>query len=111
LAPIPFNGTDGAVALDREQIPHEAALRPRMAQQAAATNVDLAWMAVKQDSYRVDFNRLLGRTNASSVAYTVTYVRTDTALTNLLLKVGSDDHAKIYLNGEEVYRWVEPRGW
>jgi WD40 repeat protein/serine/threonine protein kinase len=114
LAPIPYNGTDGAAALDREQIPHEAGLFPRVDQHATVANVDLTWMAVKQDDYRIGFRRLLrfpaGDTNYS-VAYAVTYIRTDTARTNLLLKVGSDDQAKIYLNGEQVYRSVEPRSW
>ncbi|MEZ5327949.1 MAG: protein kinase [Verrucomicrobiales bacterium] len=114
LGPIPFNDTDGAAALDQEQIPNEAGLRPRVDQKATGANVDLTWMAARQDDFRTDFRRLLSspRTAADNVVgYAVTYIRTDTARTNLLLKVGSDDQAKIYLNGKEVYRWVEPRSW
>jgi WD40 repeat protein len=114
LAPIPFNATDGAAALDQEQIPDEAGLFPRADQHVTVANKDLTWMAVKQDDYRVGFRRLLrfpAPDTNHSVAYAVTYIRADTARTNLLLKVGSDDQAKVYLNGGQVYRSVEPRSW
>ena len=29
---------------------------------------------------------------------------------DLLLQVGSDDQAKVYLNGQEIYKYILPRG-
>jgi hypothetical protein len=38
------------------------------------------------------------------VAYAVTYIQSETAHTGLLMNVGSDDEARIYLNGKQIYR-------
>jgi hypothetical protein len=32
------------------------------------------------------------------------------AINDLLLQVGSDYQAKVYLNGQEVYKYTRPRG-
>ena len=45
------------------------------------------------------------------MAYAVCYVHSDAARSGLLLKVGSDDEAKIYLNGKPVYTWDTARPW
>ena len=39
-----------------------------------------------------------------SVAYAVCYIESDQARDGLWLQVGSDDQAKVYLNGREVYQ-------
>jgi hypothetical protein len=52
----------------------------------------------------VDFNALLGRVRERSVAYAVCYIESDQARAGLWLQVGSDDQAKVYLNGREIYQ-------
>ena len=52
----------------------------------------------------LDFNRLVGKLSENSVAYAVSYVISEGERHDLLLQVGSDDHAKVYLNGQEVYK-------
>jgi hypothetical protein len=52
----------------------------------------------------VDFNAVLGRVEERSVAYAVCYVESDRARDGLWLQPGSDDQAKVYLNGREIYQ-------
>jgi hypothetical protein len=55
--------------------------------------------------------RCAGEETDWSVAYAVSYVRSEVGQTGLLMKVGSDDEAQIYLNGEEVYRFAARRSY
>ncbi len=52
----------------------------------------------------IDFNALLGRETTQSVAYAVCYIRSETEQRGLRMLVGSDDEAKVYLNGKQVYK-------
>ncbi len=52
----------------------------------------------------LDLTRLLGEKTEWSVAYAVTYIQSEAEGTGLLMKVGSKDEAKVYLNGKEIYR-------
>src|SRR5262249_2915039 len=56
----------------------------------------------------LDFNAVVGRRTANSVAYAVCYLASDRARDDLWLKVGYDDWAKIYLSGQPIYQ--DPRG-
>jgi len=108
LAPVPFEGGgvagSGAVALGHEQVAQEAHLRPRAGDRVSLGASELVWKAVRQDDFLLDFNQIVGQPTDWSVAYAVSYIQSETAQTGLLMKVGSDDQAKIYLNGKEIYR-------
>jgi WD40 repeat protein len=106
LAPITFVGTNGSTALAQEQIPDEAHLRPRAGDCRRAGETNLVWQEFHLHEYGLDFLQLTGRTNADwCVAYAVCYVESQTSQTNLMMKIGSDDQAKVYLNGKEIYRY------
>ena len=60
LAPIPFDGTNGAAAVKQEQIPREAHLRPRVGERVQVGGIERVWRAVQLEDYMIDFNRLLG---------------------------------------------------
>jgi hypothetical protein len=66
---------------------------------------------VQLKDYLIDFNRLLGEETPWSVAYAVCYIKIEANRTGLLMKVGSDDQAKVYLNGREIYRYGQGRGY
>jgi hypothetical protein len=66
---------------------------------------------VQLEDYLIDFNQLLGEQTDWGVAYAVCYIRSETSQTGLLVKVGSDDQAKVYLNGREIYRHEEARSY
>jgi WD40 repeat protein len=105
LAPIPFAGQTNPAAvkaLDEEQIPREAWLRPRAGDRVTVGGQKLAWR--EAPGYVIDFNQLLNEPTEWSVAYAIAYLQSDTACTGLQMHVGSDDEAKIYLNGREIYR-------
>jgi len=96
--------------LNDQQIPPEASLRPRADERVKVDGREKVWKAVRLQDHLLDFNVLSGEQAEWSVAYAVCYVHSDTVQTDLLMKVGSDDQAKVYLNGKEVYRQAEPRG-
>jgi WD40 repeat protein len=111
LAPIAFEGNDPVAALDQEPLPNEPQLRPRADQRVTVGKSELAWKAVRQQEYRLDFSELLGKEIEYSVVYAVSYIHSETAHTNLMIKIGSDDQAKIFLNEKEVYRNSNGRGY
>ena len=79
-------------------------MQPRAGQKVKLANGEQVWTAVQLADHKLDFNRVLGDQNDWSVGYAVCYVQSDARQTNLLLSVGSDDQAKVYLNGKEVLK-------
>jgi hypothetical protein len=104
LAPVPFTEPNGTAALDREQMAAEGQLRPRPWQRVRVGDRELTWRQVQLADYLIDFNQLLGETTNWSVAYAVSYVHSEAARNGLLMKVGRDDEARVYINGKEIYR-------
>jgi hypothetical protein len=51
----------------------------------------------------------VGQISTHSVAYAVCYVISAAERNDLLLQVGSDDLAKVYLNGQELYKYTRLR--
>jgi len=114
LAPIPFQDqtSPGALkALDQEQVSPEPGLRPRASDRVKVGARELVWNARRQEDYLLDFNQLLGKQTPWSVAYAVCYIQSDAAQAGVVMKVGSDDEAKIYINGKEIYRSEIGRPW
>jgi WD40 repeat protein len=112
LAPLPLPaGQRGADAIDVEQLAGEADLHPRAGDHVRAGSRELTWQAHRVGGDGViDFNALLGKAVNYSAAYAVCYIVADTERTGLKLLIGSDDQAKIYLNGKAIYRYSSPRG-
>jgi WD40 repeat protein/serine/threonine protein kinase len=109
LAPIAFEGRSGAAALQQEQIPQEGDLRARAGERVKVGQSERVWKVVQLEDYLIDFNQLLGEVTEHSVAYAFCYIQSEAQQTGLLMKVGSDDQAKVYLNGREIYRREEGR--
>jgi WD40 repeat protein len=105
LLPLPLApGKSGAESLDQEQLPGEAMLRPRAGEGVSVAGQELHWRTHRSPELVLDFNEVLGSVTPSSVAYAVCYLESERARENLWLQVGSDDQAKVYLNGQEVYQ-------
>jgi dipeptidyl aminopeptidase/acylaminoacyl peptidase len=110
LLPLPFaSGETGKQALDRPQLPGEASLRPRPGERVTVGGQPRLWQEHQSSRAVVDFNAVLGRVAERSVAYAVCYLESDRERDDLWLQVGSDDQAKVYLNGREIYRIRQPR--
>jgi WD40 repeat protein len=99
----------GAAALAQEQVRDEAGLRPRADEPIKVGESEMRWRPVQLEDYVIDFNALV-RSNADwSVAYAVCYLESESEQTGLVMKVGSADQSKVYLNGKEIYRYEGAR--
>jgi hypothetical protein len=110
LAPIPLkenqSGTDG---LNEEQIKGEAKLQPKAGDKVKAGNKELVWKEYNAKDYFFDFNEFLGQQTEDSVGYAVCYIHAANDMPNVKLKTGSDDQAKVYLNGKEILKQDQAR--
>jgi tetratricopeptide (TPR) repeat protein len=104
LAPLPLPGPPATNPADQDPVGGEATLRPRMGEKVTAGGREVVWAEYHADDYFLDFNSVVGRLMRHSIAYAVCYVVADEDRRGLQIKVGSDDQAKVYLNGREVYR-------
>ena len=104
LLPLPLAaGETGAQALDRQQLPGEAQVRPRLGERVLVGGRELVWQEHRSPEAAVNFNAVLGRVAERSVAYAVCYLESDQARDGLWLQVGGDDQTKLYLNGQPIY--------
>lgn len=107
LSPPPgFFG--GSIQLDEEQLPDEARLRPRAQERVRPNHEDRVWTPLQLEDYRLDFQKTLKGTHPPMVAYAVSYILSDRDQSGLILKIGSDYDAKLYLNQREIHRSVHP---
>jgi WD40 repeat protein len=110
LLPLPSApGETGTRALDCQQLPDEARLQPRPGDRVPVGGGELVWQEHRSTEAVVDFNVVLGRATELSAAYAVCYLESDRARGDLWLQIGSDDLAKVYLNGREIYQCPVPR--
>jgi WD40 repeat protein/class 3 adenylate cyclase len=112
LAPIALaTNQSGAQGLDLEQVEGEGRLQPRAGETSSIGNGELKWREVALDDYVIAFNAILGRVTPLSVAYAVCYIRSEAEQRGLQMLVGSDDEAKVYLNGKQVHKSPFARGF
>jgi len=110
LAPISWlPGQTGPQALDAQQVAGEGQLRPKAEETVDVEGKRLRWRQVQLKDPVLDFNEVLGQQTDASVAYGVCYLESETERKGVRLWVGSDDEAKVYLNGQEIYRCAVPR--
>jgi WD40 repeat protein len=110
LLPLPFDsGETSTEALDRPQLPDEANLHPRPGERVTIGGQPWLWQEYRSPQAVVDFNAVLGRVAERSVAYAVCYLESDQARGDVWLQVGSDDQARVNLNGRQIYRIRQPR--
>ncbi len=110
LLPLPLAaGESGAQALERQQLPDEAQLRPRPGEGVAIGGQRWVWQEHRSPQAVVDFNAAAGRVADRSVVYAACYIESDRARDGLWLQVSSDDQSKVYLNGREIYQYRQTR--
>jgi WD40 repeat protein/predicted Ser/Thr protein kinase len=104
LLPIPLRTNASAHSpQDEEYLPSEGQLHPAAGERVRVGDNELAWTAANPSDGVLKFNVMLGRLMEHSVAYAVCHIQSQTGQTGLRLQVGSDDQAKVYLNGQAVY--------
>jgi hypothetical protein len=112
LAPIPLTPgeTRGPAGINNQQLPNEAGLRPREGDRVRIAGTELTWKKHRADDYFIDFIDFLGwKQIDDSVAYAVCYIHSNRERKDLVLKTGSDDQLKVYLNGKQILVYPTPR--
>jgi hypothetical protein len=110
LAPIPLAGEEASAAVDKQQVKEEATLEPKEGDKVDVGGAGLVWKKYRAKEHFFDFNDFLGKETEQSVGYAVTYIVSDAEINDAVLKIGSDDQSKIYLNGKEIGKVTEARG-
>ncbi len=105
LAPIrspqlPFSGQQ---EIHKSQIPNEGRIRPREGDRQAFAEKERTWVKHAAAEFFVDFQKIVGAGRSDdAIAYAVCYVHAPQAMTGLKLQMGSNDQAKVYLNGAHL---------
>jgi hypothetical protein len=102
LAPI-ASGADGNAALDKEFVKDEAKLAPTEGEKVKVGDAEVAWKKLESKEPKIDFNAFVGKETPESTGYAVSYVTVEEEM-KVKLKLGSDDQAKVYINGKEVVK-------
>jgi len=111
LLPIRLAANESASdALNKEQIEHEAGLKPKVGDKVKVGRKELLWQKKTATTFLIDFNAILGKESDDSVAYAVSYIVAPKELSGVKMKTGSDDLCKVFLNGKEVFKYAEERG-
>jgi WD40 repeat protein len=110
LLPFPLApGDSGRQALDRQQLPAEASLKPKLGERVRGSSQELVWREHRSPEAVLDFNAVLEQVTERSVAYAACYLESDRSRNDLWLQVASDDQGKVYVNGREIYQSRLPR--
>lgn len=110
LAPVVIrDGETCAEALLKDQIPNEAALRPKAGDTVKLGGKELTWRNVTAATNYFDFNETLKSINDHVAGYMVTYIECEKDMPDVVLAVASNDQGRIYFNGVDIYAATEPR--
>jgi hypothetical protein len=110
LAPIPLpERGSGADLIVEDQVKNESALQPKSGDTVKVNGKELTWRHIVASTNYFDFNAILKTVNDHAVGYMVTYIECDREMTGVIMAVGSNDEARIYLNGRDIYAFTEPR--
>lgn len=110
LAPFALEEDSGATAIDLSQISKEGDLKPKAGDKQKISEKELTWKEAKAGDYHLDLHAVLGERHEDALAYLVTYVVAEQDMPELTLGIGSNDQARIWLNGKLVYTFSDTRG-
>ena len=111
LAPIAMEEeNEGAAELNKKQIRDEGNLQPKEGDEAAIGAAKLKWKAHQTPDFLIDFVKYVqGGRGEQAVAYAVTYIVADEEMKGVKAKIGSNDQAKLYVNGTQVIAFEDTR--
>ena len=105
LAPVPNPpNTDSNGAVDKALLKDEAKLEPKEGDKVKVGDRELTWQKVQCDAFFVDFGY-----GDNCTGYAVVYVVAPDDVKDAVLRIGSDDGCKVFLNGKEVGKVLENR--
>lgn len=110
LAPIPLPaGRQAGDLVVEEQVRNEAALQPKAGDTVKVYGKELTWQNISASAKYFDFNALLKSVNDHAAGYMVTYIECDRERSDLTMALGSNDQARLYLNGKDIYAFQDAR--
>jgi hypothetical protein len=109
LAPIPLppRGSAGDLVVE-EQVKNEGALQPKAGDTVKVNGKELTWRNITASAKFFDFNALLKSDNDHAAGYMVTYIECDQD-SEVTMALGSNDQARLYLNGRDIYAVQDAR--
>ena len=110
LAPIaPEADQEGPAALEKEQLAEESGLKPKPDDKVEVGGKEMAWKKAEAKEGALDFVEIAGEESENGIVYAVSYVVAEDDVKDATLKFGSDDQARVYLNGTRVHSTTEER--
>jgi hypothetical protein len=110
LAPIPLpEGRAGSDLILERQIKDEGTLQPKAGDTVKINGKELTWKPITASTNYFDFNSILKNINDHAVGYMVTYIECEQEMPGVIIAVGSNDQARIYFNGVDIYAVSEAR--
>lgn len=95
--------------LDHPFLPAEANLTPTEGEGVAADRTEFRWTRFQTEGDVLDFNRIYGD-HENAVVYAVAYLQSPREHKDVTLLLGSDDGARVWLNGTQVWTVDNVRG-
>jgi len=110
LAPITLPaGRPAGDLIVEEQVKNEAALQPRAGDTVKVNGKELTWQNITASTKYFDFNAILKTDNDHAAGYMVTYIECDREMNDVTMALGSNDQARLYLNGKDIYAVQDAR--
>ena len=109
LAPIAIESESGASEIDKDFLKGEATITPKAGDTATVGGKALSWKAHQTSDFFIDFLQAFGKERGEYVAaYAVAYVIADEPMT-ATLALSTNDQGKAWINGKEVFKFVDTR--
>ena len=109
LAPIAIEGESGASEIDRDMIKGEGTVTPKADDKVMVAGREVAWKAHQTADFFIDFLQSFGKERGEYVAgYAVAYVMADAPM-DVTLALSTNDQGKAWLNGKQVFKFVDTR--
>ena len=111
LAPIAMEEeNEGAAELNKKQIKDEAMFQPKEGDEATIGAAKMKWKAHQTADFFIDFLKYVaGGRGEQVVGYAVTYIVADAEMKDVKAKLGSNDQAKLYVNGVQQIMFDDTR--
>ena len=108
LAPIPIDGESGASGIDTAVLAGEATIKPKAGDAVTIGGRPLTWKAHQASDFFVDFLKAFPERGEYVAAYAVAYVLADADM-KVTLALSTNDQGKAWVNGNEVFKFVDTR--
>ena len=108
LAPIAIEGESGASGIDTAYLAGEASIKPKAGDAVNIGGKPLTWTAHQATDFFVDFLKAFPERGEYVAAYAVVYVTADEDM-KVTLALSTNDQGKAWLNGKEVFKFVDTR--